>query len=243
MPQVEKYSATLEREMRTFAEGSERPAPRLETIDRLIAACDAIADGSGLDLIARQRGERPPRHGYTISPTNIEHYIRARASKSPDWTGPARGTIQKNEQFREYVAVRENERAKPKINQKPGPRAKSIDIVLQTVLPVENRQLLIEELLTGKRAIRELQLIKQGLSDIPGIDLDALLLGRKPDENSSMSGTLSKADRQVLRELVIRLTSNEKLSMFGLTLDRERIVQSGGLSATLVKPQENRLLM
>mgnify|MGYP000707550849 CR=1 FL=1 len=166
MGEIAKLSAALETEMRAIARQSERPEPRLQTIERLIAACDAIEDLSGSDLIARQRGERAPRHGYPILPTNIDHYVRGRSLKSSEWTGPVRVTIQRDNHYRGYANARENERIKPKKVAKAGLRATQIDLALQSVLPVENRLLLIEEIGLGKKAIREVQLIKQGLSEI-----------------------------------------------------------------------------
>lgn len=243
MSDLEKLSAALEKELRQAAKCLQPRSAlrRFGTIDRLVEACDAIGDQSGSDLIAKERGdERPPRHGYEISPTNIDHYVRGRGRTSPMWTGPARGTLQREPQLLEYVRARESERHKVKRPRRIGPRSKEIELALQSVLPIEYRLLLIEEIDIGKKAIRELQLLKEGLGKIEAIDIDALLAGRAP--GASTSEILGKDDKGTLLNLVIRLNDSTKMGRFGLTIEGDRVLQVGALESVLVTPPEMRLL-
>lgn len=238
-----RLSATLEKELRLAAKGMQpqHSLTRFGTIDRLVEACDAIEDQSGSDLIARERGDAsPPRHGYEISPRIIENYVRGRGRTSPIWTGPVRVTLQRAPELLEYVKARESERHKVKRSRKTGPKSKQIELALQSVLPIEYRLLLIEEIDLGKRAMRELQLLKEGLGKIEAIDIDALLGGRAP--SAATSEILGKEDRKTLINLVIRLNDSTRMGRFGLTIEGDRVLQVGALESVLVTPPEMRLL-
>jgi hypothetical protein len=230
---------TIEGSMRSHAASLSRPELRSATIDRLVEACDAIEDRTGSDLIAKHRREAaPPRHGYEITSTNIEHYVRAKG-----WSGPVRVTIERDRQyFRPYVEAREFERPNKRARRRPSARTQNVENALSSVPLVENRVLLREELARGSQAIRDLQLLKQGLNNIAPVAIEALLGGQSGETRSTIDDHLCDESRRLLRDLILRLQDARKMGQFGLVLVNDRLQQLGGLEDTLVAIAEMRLL-
>lgn len=239
MPSTPKVSMTIEGSMRSHAANLTRPEQRLATIDRFVEACDAIEDGTGSDLIAKYRGEAaPPRHGYEITPTNIENYVRAKG-----WSGPVRVTIERDKvHFRPYVEAREAERQNKRPRRRPSARTENVENAINSVPLIENRVLLREELARGSQALRDLQLLKQGLNKIAPVAIEALLCGQAGETLSTIDEHLSEESRRLLRDLILRLQDARKMGQFGLVLVNDRLQQLGGLEDTLVAIAEMRLL-
>lgn len=237
MASSDTRSARLEREMLDEAATRTRPHERRASIERLVEACNAICDQSGNALIAAHVSKPPPRHGYQVSPTTVDWYVRARG-----WPGPVRGTVQSDTLFKRYVDARESERPKPKGRQKTSNKSRDFDRILTGLPLLEDKMLVFEELDHGWRAARDLQILKQGLRGIVPIDIDELISGAPRSGTDIPISHLVDVDRKTLLELIKRITDPQKMRRMGLTVDGDRLRQTSGIEETLIKPQEMQLL-
>lgn len=237
MVSSDKLSARLEQEMIDDAETRTRPHDRRASIERLIEACNAIADQSGNALIAAYVSKPPPRHGYNISPTTVDWYVKARG-----WPGPVRGTVQSDPFFKRYVDARESERPQPKGRRKTSNKSRDFDRILTGLPLLEDKMLVFEELDRGWRAERDLQILKQGLRGVMPIDIDELVTGTSRSRADVPTSHLVDADRKTLLELIKRITDPQKMRRMGLTVDGDRLRQTSGTEETLIRPQEMQLL-
>ncbi|WP_339759011.1 hypothetical protein [uncultured Sulfitobacter sp.] len=184
------------------------PDKRIGTLERLKAACDAIASG---EPIPASPGE-PFSHRKAIqkiNPSNIERVV-----KSKNWTGPKRSFIaNKTNGVLEYVHAREEERVN-----KSGTASKTLPTQLESLLSeihsIEVRQAMRNEIERRRTAEQEVKIIKEALKKLPQIDVGAFLGGRVTSDNmdratqTSLSAPSEELQRQ-LRSLVERLTRGD----------------------------------
>lgn len=234
----------LER-LRESAQRMARPAIRIGTIDRLVVACNAIESGEAGDLIKEVTGRTGRlRLNLEINPTNIEKYVKARGRRDQAWSGPTRVTIAKDENLLAFVQAREEERIKPFRPRRPTDKFRMIEDAISKLTTIEDRMLLRHEMESGRKAQRDLGLLRKGLRAIPGIDINHLLFGTPPSvlaAGSLPGSAVSIGDREILLRLFTRLTDQDELSRAGLEIENNR-VRVIATKRALVKPDEIALL-
>lgn len=229
--------------LRAEARNLGRPEKRLATLDRLQKACDDLASGKAADYV-RDAAESDPimarvfkAHfkwgAVAIKPPRIEEYVKARRlldqqnGEMSSWTGPMAATIRgEPDGLLAYVRRREIECECGNVR-----HGKSvIDGFVDSIPDLDVRQAIRIELEVGQEAIRQLRMIKQGLQQIPQIDVYAIL-GEKKGPAALPSGTGAEStsvpcknrDVELIRELLARLADNNFLAGFDLQADGKRV--------------------
>lgn len=234
-------SAAVLRRLRSEADALGRPPQRHATIDRLVEACDAIADGSAADVLRRASSSDPSlkktfeihyKRGtpVAVSTPRIDEYVKARrlvdlgqGCLKSAWTGPTSAVIRGDEGLRLYVHCREREQGL----KKSALKRRGLDADIDMITDMDGRQRVWFAIQEGQEAKRQLALLKKGLMTIPGINVYALL--GQPDAQAmetqppSPSTDLKASDLDALAELLKRLTDPACLSGFELIFDGSRI--------------------
>lgn len=243
--------ARINDQARTF----DKPSVRLASIERLVAACDALESGAAAEAIKSVYGSdgglgRNPK----INPSSIEKYVKARFDQGArDWTGPTRVFIASDKDLKAYVNAREDERSKPMRTQvRPSDRQKEIEDSISQISSVEMRQMLRHDLEEGRLAKRRLDLLTRGLRAIPAIDVDALLRGSDKGGSSRMrtgtspeprsSGVLTGDELRTLQALLTRLNDADEMRRVGLELTGLRLRMAFPPGTTIIRPDEMAVL-
>jgi hypothetical protein len=253
MTNVDSESSLVLQRLRAESAEYDRPEIRLATIDRLVAACDAIETGKATEVIRHSSGRAyDRRHLLAISPTNIERYAKARKNSGDQhWTGPTRTFISADRSLNAYVRARESERVKPAMPRRPTERYKELEDAIESIRDIEKRQLLRHELEKGRAVQRQLGILKAGLRTIPALDLESLLnpSTRSPNGTTSqISSSLTKnsdlngEERELLRHLLARLLDADEMRRAGLELHGKRLRMAVVPRTTIVRPVEMELL-
>lgn len=234
-----------------------RPEQRLATLERLVCACDAVADGSA--LLAVQRGNPEAemhfrRRWVSIVPPRIEEYVIARRvldqadGRRSQWTGPVASSLRKEgEGMLAYVRARELERH-GKWEGRVADRTHHWWQVLDGVSDEKVRVQLMRALVEGGEAKKQVSALKRAvLLCSPTFDIDAYLRGQEqhvvghPELAAAGVATLVEqpidmAAQNSLTGLLERLRNNKLLASFELEYDgarvRQRVTKEALVSAT-----------
>ena len=249
----ERASRRILQRLREDAHARDRPTPRLASIERLVAACDAIERGDGVQIDSRKRADS------SINPSNIEKYAKARLKAgASEWVGPTRVFISQDVNLRAYVRAREDERLKPLDKRtRPSQRQKDVEDGL-ALLPIEIRQIIRHDLEEGRLARRRLDLLSRGLRVMPGVDIDALLRGGAempleaqardqpalpaPAPSQAQALALTPREVDVLKALVGRLGNPEAMKRAGLEFDGHRVRMATAPRTAIVQLDEMAVL-
>ncbi|WP_167648811.1 hypothetical protein [Mameliella alba] len=221
-------SAAVEKRLREEAKAFDRPADRISTIDRLVAACDALEDGSAAAAFHHSTSARRRHTPEKINPTNIDTYVRFMG-----WTGPTRTFISnKKNGLRDYVSAREDERqlGDRKISVKPETQEESY---LDRIPDVEVRQFVRFEIERRRVSERELNLVKNGLKRIPHVSLSDLFelmprVDHTPLSNELYSHDFGTSEVSRIRDFLSRIEDVENLRHLGLKVERGDILALTG---------------
>jgi hypothetical protein len=252
----QRASVKILERLRSQAQALDRPDVRLASIERLVAACDAIESGVAADVHQSAHGsDGGLRRNAKINPSNVEKYVKARCKLGArEWTGPTRVFIASDPDLRAYVAAREDERLKPpEAKKRPSQRQKEIEDAIARLPSVETRQILRHDLEEGRIARRRLDVLSRGLRSLPSIDVDALLRGdadqtASHDALTALPATLphhsplATRDVEVLKALLERFSNREEMARAGLETDGRRIRLAMAPRTTIVRPDEMALL-
>lgn len=242
----ELLSEQVLRRLRYEAAETGRPDQRLATLERLVQACDAVADGSALPVV--QRGNPAAemhfrRRWVSIVPPRIEEYVIAKRAidrkegrRSP-WTGPVASSLRKEgDGMLAYVRARELERKgtlESGVSERPHPWWH----LLEGITDEKVRLLLMRALAEGCEAKKQVAALKRAvLLCSSAFDVDAYLRGeeqpsdKRPDAASSQIATsgsriVPKAAAEPLSALLGRLRNNKLLAGFELEYDGARVRQ------------------
>lgn len=252
------HSDKIMERLRIEAQERGRPAQRLATLDRLEEACNDIASGKASEFI-RSAGQADPslkeaydnhykRGVVAIKPPRIEEYVKARRifdqrkGVKSAWTGPTSVTL-RSEPDGMLAYVRKRETEQENLARK-GKRSPALDDDIDQIADMSTRQRVRFALDDGREAKRQLNLLKQGLVKIPGIDVHAILeqhfdpAARSTSTTSALlSSGLTAADTQILRNLVARLTDVTTLASHELEYDGQRIKNKATNQALIEKPE------
>lgn len=206
------------------ASESPRPKQRLGTIERVVAACDAIESGEAAKVMKIELGkDYSLRYNPVISPSTIARYIDAkRKQEGPVWSGPKRPTIQNDADLKAYVDAREAERIKPTMPQKKTSQREQIEDVIDSIPRVTDRVLLREAFANLRAAKRENDELSKILKKIDPLNFDklrdGLLEGNKATnpEGRPCTELLSEKDMVALKRVIDRLSDDDALSRFRL---------------------------
>jgi hypothetical protein len=231
--------------------GSTKPKVREATLNRLVEACDAIESGAAADLCRQVLGsDRGLRFNPQINPSTVALYVQARRAADPTWKGPGRVTNQRDPGLKAYIDAREDERRKPSPRQRPSDKVKRLEDAIAAVQSIEVRMELRHFLEAGRQAMRQLQMLRAGLTKIPGVDIEKLLLGHSEAAKQPLGGSvttegglnlLSPAEQGLLRQLVERFTDVDEMGRCGLSAQTGR-VKAIGSGTTIVRARELALL-
>lgn len=220
----------LERLQKRASE-SPRPNQRFGTIDRVVAACDAIESGDAAKTIKEVFGKDfNLRHNPEINPTSVARYIEARQKKGGNgWTGPKRPTIQSNYDLKTYVEAREAERIKPSKAQNKTSHRDELMNAIDRIPRLVDRVLVRDHLAKLQSAKRENDALAELLKKIPPLLYDKLRNGEMSQndnlkvEGSSVKEALLDKNVVVIKRLIDRLNDEQVLSSFGLEIFRGRV--------------------
>ena len=182
----ESLSNQIMARLREEASKQSRPKERILTLDRLVEACDDIANGKARQIIRQGLPDAEIYYHRTptlIKPPRIEEYIRARraldvhARRTPSsWTGPLATTIRKDPKgLLEYVRVREQEQQAAAPNKVSRSIEQKLDQIEDMALVAELRFVLAR----ARQAQHDLLRLKEGMRKLrPTIDVESLISGR-----------------------------------------------------------------
>ncbi|MBO6827134.1 MAG: hypothetical protein JJ879_13085 [Sneathiella sp.] len=219
----EKHPKTSVQQMKRLkieAQSFGYPERRLATLDRLVAACDALENGKARPIIEKHTGK--PFRQLKITASNVEKFVRAKGASDSDWSGPVRSTIAGDEDLISYVRTREEERVIKTGKTPVSTRFPTeVENLLGEIPSIEHRQAIRRKIEEGRIAIQKYKLLKSGLKNIPGIDADALL--RNPSNGSkslpqisTTENTIDFETRRLISKLHSRLTDENELSRIGM---------------------------
>lgn len=254
---MEVLSTKILERLRREAAETGRPDQRNATLDRLVEACDAIADGTAGSVVAKGnaaakgsfRGESVP-----INPPRIENYVIARHAidvqngeeRSP-WTGPVASSLRKEMNgMLAYVRARELER-RSRSSGAEKPASEGWWRLVDGIADEAVRLKLIRELSEGAEARKSVTALKAAVRLCSAsFDIDAYLRGETQPASQSLpspSGQLSldAAQRRSLRQLAKRLTDKGELAGFDLEFDGKRVRQRSTKSP-LIRAEEVEVL-
>lgn len=234
----ESLAARIMARLRDTADRQARPKERNGTLDRLVEACNDIADGKARAIIKEGLPEAEVNYRrplVLIKPPRVEEYVlarraldvRARRIPSP-WTGPTATTIRKDAGLLEYVRVREQEQAAVV----PGKVKQSVDQTLDRIEDMALRTELRFLLSHARQAEHDLRRLKEGMRKLrPTIDVESLISGRgtgkMPELEQSGIGALPVHHKSGGDNLahaftaVLKLTNQRLLSKCGLEFSEE----------------------
>lgn len=155
------------------------------TLRRLKIACDDILSGAAERMAhlpaAREDAALFRPAAKQLNSEIIGRYVRMRArleGAASEWTGPHPVTIRSNQDYSAYVRERLAEVvAAPPRKARAGTRALSVEAAIAD-LPLTSQSLIREALEDGRQHKRELDIIRQALKKIGGLDYD-VVVGRK----------------------------------------------------------------
>lgn len=226
------------------AKMSPRGEARLATLDRTKTACDDIASGRAAE-VARRAGGDPALFPTTmpwINPRKVHQYIRfrRRLDGEAQWPGPHETTL-KSHDLKAYLDARNAEvRGFTRLPPKTSRKRKVIEII-SAIHPPSDRDLVIRTIDEGNLARNQLQIAREMMKQIGGIDLDALVEG-KGSPVAGIQAILEPEKKSVLLQLVNRLTDKNLLADFGLVFDGNRVKMDGGTGSSLVPKEAMDLL-
>lgn len=221
---------------------------RAGTLSRLREACDAILSGEAEKLARNPVAKEDPAYFRQrrpkLSTPMIERYVKMRQrleGAGSDWTGPVAVTIRKDPDLDDYYNQRLAELAPFRERRfSAHPRADHIEAAMRE-LPLTDRSIIREALDEGRQAKRELDMLRHALRNIPGLDLDAVLSGDKPQPTYQLLEALPAAERLTLKSLLSRITDPNALRETGLVFRDGRLsVDYSG--EDIVMPEEISLL-
>ncbi|MDV7143525.1 hypothetical protein R3X27_12625 [Tropicimonas sp. TH_r6] len=228
MDQVVTSKLVLDRLM-VDAQQFAKPEVRVATIDRLVAACDAVENGEAAKAVHNPSSMLRRR---AINATNVDKYIRAM-----NWRGPTRTTIAKDiDGLQAYVKAREEERSKPKTKGKPLINSQ-IEARLAEIESLELRQFFRSEIEKRRIADQKLKLLVSGLLKIPGIDVQVLLEPGRDDRHKILptpsNEFVSEMNRSKVLNFLKRLSDEDELRHLGLRKEGEDILSLTGADIIL----------
>lgn len=234
-------SAEIMAQMRLDAQKLGRPEVRLATLERLVVACNAIADGSAKAII-RKGNAQALRDFAAISvpiiPPRVEAYVHARRAidlkegvPKSLWTGPVASSIRKERDgMLAYVRQRDLERRPSRSvprNASKNEWWQLVDDVHDEVVKLRLMRLLSD----GQKSAREVVALKGAVRLCsPNFNIDGYLSGQQSTYASSeiprLAGTSGVSDQNaLLTSLVDRLTTPASLAAFDLEFDGQRVRQ------------------
>lgn len=220
------------------AENFARPDVRIQTLQRLEEACDAIEDGrAAVDIGTRRSGSARKRQ-LKINPSTIESYAKAK-----EWTGPTRSFLaaEKNG-LTGYWKAREFERTAGNVNTPKFPS--QVEAYISEIESDELRQFFRQQIEQKRKFERELKLLKSGLKQFGGFDVDAFLNSKKALAigGTKISTDMTRVELQTtVKSLVKRLIDTERLRHLGLKLDGNDVLSL--TNAIVVKSDELRAII
>jgi len=205
---MELYASAEEK----VAAGNHKARSRMDTLARLKDACDAIQKGVGTPQF------KDPKHRRhfaerRVTPENVYLFCTLVGHTGPHWA-----TIRKDENLLRYLRLRNDENsAGTKKTRKPTDHQRDINEALNRITVQDDRSLLWEEIERGRKAKSQLDTFSYVWSRLPFSDIDAMPGKNITIENlvTSFSG-IDQKSRDILRDLVARLSDNKFLSTFGL---------------------------
>lgn len=221
---------------------------RAGTLSRLREACDAILSGEAEKLARNPVAKEDPaffrQRRPKLSTPMIERYVKMRQrleGAGSDWTGPVAVTIRKDSDLDNYYKQRLAEVAPLRTRRLSArPRAQHIEAAIGG-LPLTDQSIIREALDEGRQSKRELDMLRHALRNIPGLDLDAVLSGGRPQPTYQLLEALPAAERRILKMLVTRITDPDALRETGLVFRDGRLsVDYSG--EDIVMPEEFSLL-
>ena len=224
MKQHLKNSDDIEKRLRDEAKSFSRAEERLGTIDRLVAACDALEKGMVQRSLTRGLSARRRHATEKINPTNIDSYVRHMG-----WPGPTRTFISNRRNgLIDYVRAREDERALGAGRLKR-PKHPEDESYIDRIPDIEIRQFVRFEIERRKQTQRELDLLRNALSQLPGLTLSDLLSGVSTKNQTSPMADGRRLDLDAskysqISNLVTRLNDVNNLRHLGLKYDSGDIV-------------------
>lgn len=241
----ESLSSQILARLRREAEKLGRPEQRLATLERLVEACNSIADGSARAIVRRGNlsAEVNFRRASTpIIPPRIQDYVLARRTIDQRkgiggsvWTGPVASSLRKEgDGMLAYVRAREQERVATASPLKAATKLEWWHLV-DGVTDDAVKARLMRELSEGSEAKRAVATLKAAVRLCsPSFDVDAYLRGDEscatpvstPALPSPKDGAaLSPGSKTAIAQLTSRLTDNTALAAFDLEWDGKRVRQ------------------
>ncbi len=238
----EKPSTVCFQNLLHDAENYKRPDVRIETLERLKAACDAIESGEAKRIIEESAGIKKSAE-LKINATNVQKYVRAM-----EWPGPQRTTIERKSgvnSLKPYVEAREYERSKttlPKSRQS----SRELEMVLREINSIEARQYVRNLAENRKRAESQYNALVSGLRKIPALSIDEILNASKTPDKTALTPSsvscMTAVDRMILGTIFEKLTDNETLTRhFNLKFDGASLQQGQTAKRLLTKKELDAL--
>jgi hypothetical protein len=222
-----------------LAKGVSGASARIETLDHLKEMCDAILSGEAIKEAERANISSRP----FLAKRVVEKAIIA-FNGMRKWKGPHPVTIRKADDLRSYVARRNEESLRGKPSKPNGPSSRHVDIAIDTIPDMDNRDLVRRRIEEGRRDKAALDSLLHLVGESFGIDLDTLP-GKILTKNSlkNLNGGLAEEDTERFRKLVLRLTDNDGyLNEFDLVFRAGRLKMSIAPSRDLIFPEEMSML-
>lgn len=222
-----------------LAKGIPGAGARVETLDRLKEMCTAILSGEAIKEAERAKISSRPFLARRV----VEKAILA-FTKMRNWTGPHPVTIRKAEDLRSYVARRNEESSLGKPKKLNGSPSRRVDIAIDTISDMDNRDLVRRRIEEGRRDKANLDTLINTIGESFGIDLDSLpgkILTKESLKN--LSGGPNEEDVARIRKLMLRLTDNDGyLQDFDLAFRSGRLKMSISPGRDLIFPDEMSML-
>jgi hypothetical protein len=179
-----------------------RPAERNATIDRLVEACEDIANGRARSVIKEGLPHAEVsflRACVPIKPPRIHEYVRARFQldlqarrQHSQWTGPTATTLRKDAKLLEYVRAREQEQ----LALVPGKVKRSADQVIDEISDLGLRTELRLLFARALQSEQDLNRLKEGMRRMrPTLDIDLLIAGKITPRDFAQQVTALPSDR------------------------------------------------
>ncbi|KQY03699.1 hypothetical protein ASE23_12950 [Rhizobium sp. Root73] len=234
-------SASYMKKMRDDA-ANDTTGKRRVTLDHLEIACQDIISGKAFQMA--QKGQfdtkrfRPSRK--ILVAEDVHAYVEMRARMEgveTQWKGPKAGTIRHDKDMLNYLEALVVERYGSRQKTKNSPST-VVDEIIDKLSPSD--QLEVRKALEyGKQAARELNVARELLRKMTGIDLNSVkkettieeLLGRIPT-------SIPEHQEKIIHQLLKRLTNTNFLAEMGLIYRAGRVKMDYGSGTELVTPDE-----
>ncbi|CAH0247228.1 hypothetical protein SRABI05_02891 [Agrobacterium fabrum] len=210
----------------------------IELLEQLKVLCDDVLGGTARTLAKDMREDERPFIGRKINEAAIKAYVRLRG-----WNGPHPVTLRK-EGYRDYIDAREREVARPqKPKRKNSPVQREVDAAIDRVSDFDDRELLRRHIELGRKAMHERDSALWFVSQLHGIDIDALR-GKQLTKAalSELGSGLDEESRGLFVRLLRRLTDNDVLWPFYLEYRFGRVrmdpAHPQGTASDLMFPEE-----